>query len=312
MTVSVIIPIYNAEKYLDECLSSVAGQTYSNFECVMIDDGSKDSSAEIAKSYAARDRRFKYFYQDNAGVSAARNHGLREARGDYITFLDSDDSLEKNYFKEYINCICRHNSAIVVGGYIQDNNKCLNYVIQSSGLSNYIENILAGNGGVVWSKFFSRDLLKNHHFRTDISMREDLLFQLELCKDLPDDISVSYLNYYGYLYRTTLGGLSSATRRLDSSAPCNTELVDLMVELGVSDDLISNFIKNIILWDCVACAKNKISVAEVINSPLIDKHCDRITINTIRDRILFSAIKKKNDAVANFVYRLYAARLGGK
>ncbi len=99
INVSVIIPIYNAEKYLDECLSSVAGQTYSNFECVMIDDGSKDSSAEIAKSYAARDGRFKYFYQDNAGVSAARNYGIDVCKGEYIVFVDSDDVISPHSVK---------------------------------------------------------------------------------------------------------------------------------------------------------------------------------------------------------------------
>ncbi|MCD4680085.1 MAG: glycosyltransferase, partial [Bacteroidales bacterium] len=89
--VSIIIPLYNAEKYIKETLDSVLSQSYSNWECIIVDDGSTDSSKKIALEYCAKDARFKYFHQPNSGPSAARNHGLKISSGDYIQYLDADD-----------------------------------------------------------------------------------------------------------------------------------------------------------------------------------------------------------------------------
>lgn len=91
--VSIIIPLNNAEKYIEDTLGSVKGQTYPNWECLIIDDGSSDSSKKIALDYCNKDERFKYYYQDNSGPSAARNKGVKLAQGDYIQYLDADDVL---------------------------------------------------------------------------------------------------------------------------------------------------------------------------------------------------------------------------
>lgn len=92
-TVSVIIPVYNVEKYLPECLDSLLAQTYPHWQAICVNDGSKDNSLQILQQYAAKDKRFVIIDQKNAGVSAARNTALQKASGDYITFLDSDDML---------------------------------------------------------------------------------------------------------------------------------------------------------------------------------------------------------------------------
>lgn len=97
---SIIIPIYNAEKWLKECLDSVKKQTYNNFEVIMVDDGSKDESAKIACQYTNEDDRFVLYQQSNAGASAARNLALTKARGDYIVFIDSDDKVDEAYLEE--------------------------------------------------------------------------------------------------------------------------------------------------------------------------------------------------------------------
>ena len=90
--ISVIIPVYNVEKYLHRCLDSVIEQTYKNLEVILIDDGSTDHSGEICDDYAAKDVRIHVIHQENQGVSAARNKGLDNVKGEYITFVDSDDS----------------------------------------------------------------------------------------------------------------------------------------------------------------------------------------------------------------------------
>lgn len=100
--VSVIIPVYNAEKYLRKCLDSVLAQSFADFEVLLINDGSTDGSGKICDDYAQKDARVKVFHKENGGVSSARNLGLDNATGDWIVFVDSDDYVEKNYF-EVIN-----------------------------------------------------------------------------------------------------------------------------------------------------------------------------------------------------------------
>ena len=100
--VSVIIPVYNAEKYLVRTINFVLAQTYKNFELLLVDDGSKDKSADICKQYAASDARVKYFYKTNGGVSSARNFGIEKATGEYIAFMDDDDGMRPDYLEVHV------------------------------------------------------------------------------------------------------------------------------------------------------------------------------------------------------------------
>lgn len=97
--VSVIVPIYNVEKYLPRCIDSILAQTYSNLEILLIDDGSSDRCGEIADEYAQKDSRIKAFHKENGGLSDARNYGLNRMNGEYITFVDSDDFVDKKYIE---------------------------------------------------------------------------------------------------------------------------------------------------------------------------------------------------------------------
>ncbi|MBQ7593277.1 MAG: glycosyltransferase family 2 protein [Synergistaceae bacterium] len=112
--VSIIIPAYNRGKYIHRAIESSLRQTYTNIEIIIIDDGSKDNTFEIAKIYEAKDKRVKVFHQDNAGVSAARNYGIREAQGDYITFLDSDDWLEDNAVKFLLDKQLQYSDKLII------------------------------------------------------------------------------------------------------------------------------------------------------------------------------------------------------
>ena len=94
--ITIIIPIYNVEKYLSKCLNSVIKQDYKNLEILLIDDGSTDSSGKIADEYGTRDKRIKVIHKENGGLSDARNYGLKLMTGDYVTFIDSDDRLVSN------------------------------------------------------------------------------------------------------------------------------------------------------------------------------------------------------------------------
>ncbi|WP_369824219.1 glycosyltransferase family 2 protein, partial [Kitasatospora sp. Root187] len=114
---SVVVPIYNVERYLQECLDSIAAQTFEDFECVLVDDGSTDGSAAIAEAYAAKDTRFRLVQQENKGLGAARNTGWRHlAPGtEYLTFVDSDDTLPTGAYQLMVSTLDETGSDFVAG-----------------------------------------------------------------------------------------------------------------------------------------------------------------------------------------------------
>lgn len=112
---SIIIPVYNVEPYLKKCLYSIEKQTYSNFEVIVIDDGSKDKSSQIAQKFVDKDTRYHLIIQENQGVSAARNAGIRYAKGDYLVFVDGDDFLKENYLEMLDRYILDEDMAIIDG-----------------------------------------------------------------------------------------------------------------------------------------------------------------------------------------------------
>ncbi len=115
--VSVIVPCYNQGQYLEETLLSVKNQTYTNLECLIIDDGSTDNTEHVAKQICTIDQRFRYYFKNNGGLSSARNFGLRLAKGDWIQLLDSDDLIEKDKIDYQIDLIGKFKAEILISGY---------------------------------------------------------------------------------------------------------------------------------------------------------------------------------------------------
>ena len=115
--VSIIIPVYNMEAYLDNCLNSILEQTYLNWELILIDDGSKDKSKNICENWAKKDKRILFFSQDNHGVSYSRNRGIRESRGKYIIFIDADDIVFNQYIEVLINAFNKYNIDLSIISY---------------------------------------------------------------------------------------------------------------------------------------------------------------------------------------------------
>lgn len=183
--VSIIIPVYNAEKYLEACIKGVKNQTYNFIECILINDGSKDGSEDIIKKLIKDDNRFKYIYQQNGGPSKARNMGIKAANGEYIAFVDADDRIETNYIEILINGI--KNCDIACCGYIDESNYG---IISYSDFSNdrigknkkeFIRSVINGTGGVLWAKIFKTDIIKQNKIRLDENLyqSEDMIFVLE-------------------------------------------------------------------------------------------------------------------------------------
>lgn len=116
--ISIIVPCYNQAQFLESCLQSVLEQSYENWECIIVDDGSPDNTEEVAKVWTKKDNRFKYIYKENGGLSSARNAGINVAKGDYIQLLDSDDLFEKNKLQIQIDVFLKDTEIdISVSGY---------------------------------------------------------------------------------------------------------------------------------------------------------------------------------------------------
>ena len=134
MKISIIIPVYNSEKFVSRCLDHLLNQTYQNFEIICINDGSKDNSLSILKEYSKKDNRIIVLNQENKGIARTRNIGIKKASGDYIMFVDNDDYMESDYLETYAKNAIDGDYDIVIGGYrrIDCNGKILNRQILSS------------------------------------------------------------------------------------------------------------------------------------------------------------------------------------
>ncbi|MBQ5832817.1 MAG: glycosyltransferase family 2 protein [Selenomonadales bacterium] len=218
MSVSVIVPVYNAERFLPKAIESVLSQTYTDWELILVDDGSTDGSLGICETYANRDRRIKVFSQENHGVSSARNLGLGYARGAYVTFMDSDDELDAGAFEACAERVGKTGADMVVFSidFIASNGakevrlpalEDKEYTVDSF-LRTYIQKKVM----YVYSnanKWYKRSLLDTHGIRFDEAVRfgEDRLFNYEVLR-VADRISTLSPRFYRYYLRNN-GSLSS-------------------------------------------------------------------------------------------------------
>lgn len=176
--ISIIVPIYNAEKYLHRCIDSILAQSYTDFELLLINDGSPDGSGAICDSYAAKDSRVRIFHKENGGVSSARNFGIEQARGEWITFIDADDWVSKDFLQYLVGAPM---ADFIIGGYVcisgnlfRRNNK--RYI--GDGIVELINQERGYILRTVWGKLFRSDLIRNKDikFNENIRVGEDSIF----------------------------------------------------------------------------------------------------------------------------------------
>ena len=130
--ISIIIPVYNVEKYLDRCLESVVSQTYTNLEIIIVDDGSTDSSSLLCDDLAKKDKRIKVFHKENGGLSDARNYGVSKSRGDYIFFVDSDDCISNKAIEILYDLLIKNSADIACSNYVKFSNEDPDYSFEDT------------------------------------------------------------------------------------------------------------------------------------------------------------------------------------
>ena len=217
--ISVIVPVYNAEKYLQKCLDSILEQTYQNLEIIIINDGSTDNSGQICQEYEKQDDRIIYIEKQNSGVSDTRNAGMDRMTGTYVTFVDSDDWLEPNYVKFLYEKVIEYQADIVVGNYtsFNESNSVFYFHISTDYYEKVYDNksvipclydakeLLKSALIVPWGKIYKKEIIANLRFPIN-RIGEDALFNL---KALLDSEKVVYVNKSAYINRVREGSLSN-------------------------------------------------------------------------------------------------------
>ena len=189
--ISVIVPVYKAEKYLPACLDSLLGQTYQNFELLLVDDGSPDKYWEILQQYAARDARVRIFRKENGGVSSARNFGLRQAKGEYIGFVDSDDFVAPQYLEWMHRALQQTNTELAVCGYRKVPKEADPAGIAPAAEKPEIKTFLLAEysfdytqceaaNQYVWRILYKRSLCKELYFDEQLFIGEDTFFFVQV------------------------------------------------------------------------------------------------------------------------------------
>lgn len=204
--VSIIIPVYNSEKYLDACLQSVLAQTYRNIEILLIDDGSTDRSGVICDAYAVKDTRIHVFHNQNHGVSYSRNCGIKFSKGSFLTFIDSDDSVSETYIEGMISAASKHDLVIseIIDTFTYEGGEKIKREINGLIGNKFTQNVyvLRAYLRLICAKLYRAEIIRKHeiYFDENISYKEDQIFNYRYYLYIQSFVHVNEGCYY-YFHR---------------------------------------------------------------------------------------------------------------
>lgn len=247
---SVVVPVYNSEEYLSRCIESILQQTYNNLELILVDNGSRDQSLEICKEYARQDERILVLEEKKPGPSCARNKGLKEATGDYLAFVDSDDYLGLDFYKQLIQEMEHHECQMMIGGWRchffpseRERDVSMgvkgNKVISADLLRSVIgaEDIEFG-GGFLWNRVIDLTSIRQHSdipfFDESLTAYEDKLWLIKISKLMTQVGLSEYIGYHYIIHDDSLSHQSESTSKCEQFiAAWNmilTETADVMTD----------------------------------------------------------------------------------
>ena len=220
--ISIIVPIYNAQKTIERCIDSILNQDFSDFELILIDDGSKDNSGKICDTYAGKDQRVRVIHKENSGASASRNLALREAKGEYLQFLDADDWITPNATRLLVESMETNDCDMVIADFYRVIGERLSHKgsIDEDGVlsreefaNNMMENPADFYYGVLWNKLYKRSIIEKYQLcmNPKISWCEDFMFNLEYIRHCENIFVLQVPIYY---YVKTKGSLVSQSMSL--------------------------------------------------------------------------------------------------
>lgn len=327
MLVSIIVPIYNCEAYLDKCIDSLVSQTHTELEILLIDDGSTDLSAQKCDDWARRDKRIRVFHKTNEGQGIARNLGIENARGEFVFFVDSDDNVSHTAIEQAARLATTDNSDIVVFGFntVSGNDRVLSSFVPNTPKSSYsgdeirdffLPELIAPTNDdptrrllymSIWCCLFSRELIERANWRfvseRDI-ISEDVFSLLKLYKYV-SKVSVLPVALYNYRNNELSFSRSYRSDRYDKVKHFYTESVMLCRQLGYSDDVTTRLSSPYLAYTIVCLKQECTSYDSFLdNLNAIKRIIEEETLQTvlngidaknvgIQRRLLYFAIRHK-------------------
>lgn len=294
--ISIIIPIYNAEKYLKECFSSILNQTYSNFEVICVDDGSIDNSRCYCNEWCLKDPRFRYFFQENSGVSAARNTGIDKAKGEYICFVDADDYIDSHYLDNLLGIMANNDAAIC--DLTREKGLGKTGSVKDKSPQSLIRDVVferIKHPGL-YCFLFKYSIINSHRIRFTVGCikNEDTEFYIRYLAACKNRISIT--SYIGYYYRLNPSSVMAAplSKKSFTSIEASGRINALLYEYGIIDDKI------ILLYNGVLTYAY--SIAKRSNRDLYDfLHSNYDVRNAMKKMLSFPRLSKRLVAVAYLV-----------
>jgi len=272
--VSVIVPVYNAENYLAECIESVLQQTFTAIELILVDDGSSDRSVEIAEAYAAKDARIRFYTQKNQGQSSARNHGIRQSSGNYLLFVDSDDWITPYHVEELYQALKATNSRVAMSCFSKDQQQLsmtFNREFQVvKGTFIELANKLYQSpfpAMSAWCKLYDRNLFKDVRFHEGTIYEDGILFY-EIIDQIEQMAVVKSNSYY---YRTAENStLTSKISRKNFDVFKKNAILQKFFEEKHPDQMQHFYHRSLNLNDVIAVKSYQDDRKNALNKELIE------------------------------------------
>ena len=293
--VSIIVPMYNSEKYIERCVKSLISQSYKNIEIVLVDDGSKDKTIEILKIYKDKDSRIKLYKKKNRGASSARNYGLEKCTGNYILFVDADDYIDSNMVQDMLSMVDITTNTMVFSGNDEiypDKIEYRNLFIDIKDKTNISRNVVmreiaSGRAGLICCKLIPKSVVDKFNIRFDesIKMSEDQLFFLELAQ---------YIDRFCYVE----GCMYHYDRTNEKSITVNYQNDAYKNQMYVFEKIETLF------------KRNGLNTREDIKA--LSKKMKDILLFCINNEVCTSNIKNINEKIKNINYILKETRIDSK
>lgn len=241
--VTIIIPVYNSEKYIGRCLDSIINQSFKDIDILVINDGSKDKSKEIVEEYQSKYSNIKLINQDNMGVAKTRNKAIKLVNTKYIMFMDNDDYIDDDYIETYINKIEETKSDIVMGGYKRvniDKKILFEQRLKNTNWSKYI--VLAP-----WAKIYTTEfLVKNNIEFLDYGIGEDVYFNLVAFAKNP---KIEIIDYIGYNWFFNTKSVSNTSQRgLSKDIDIRVVLDKILIKYNEKDEFLRYYLVRYFVW----------------------------------------------------------------
>ena len=306
---SVIVPVYKAEKYLHRCVDSILAQTFTDFELILVDDGSPDESGRICDEYALRDNRIKVLHKENGGVSSARNAGIDASSGEFIAFVDSDDYIAPEMYARLFEAHNGHNDTLVVCEcYLVRGETCTPdpiYEIGADKIGNISNLIMSGLGGSCCNILIPRDIIGTLRFPEYLSCGEDFWFVLRLFINAGTIVKIKEPLYYYYQ-----GNSDSITHTLSTevhkrylvAAADNRSFLE---KIGLFQLLEKPFYWSMLRFKSVFCMDQDNFKLYKKEFPEANGYVLSCPLLTWKMKLLMLALNLNMDAAASFMVRKY-------